>query len=437
MKNTTWIYISTSASNLMVLFLGMISGIISARLLGPQGRGELAIISYFPTLMGSLCCLAIPQALSYYIPKDLEGSREMAAAGFRLALVLGIVGSLSFALAAPYTLTQDNRHLAWAVAVACLAAPALVVTPHMIGIYQGLHRFNWVNSLQLMVAIGYVLFILSFWWINHISALSFFLASLSLQVLSNVIFAWGLGLKSLRSRVSWKTYRAIVVQGLKFFLPVAALTLFAMSDRAILIRTTNLAEIGYYSIAFSLTYPLVICAGSFVQIGFVEMAGTRDKLESASLITRRFHMAQVVVVGAAMILLAIAYPVIRYGFGPKFLPALPATYIMAVGMSLGALNGVLENNLRAKNMAWPGVCTGLISMACVIILGALWTPKGGATGFSLAYLCAQATASTILIFIVCRSLSISLVNLWGLRPRILSEFGRIVWHFLFIKEAHS
>jgi O-antigen/teichoic acid export membrane protein len=435
MKNTTWIYLSTSATNLLCLLFGMISGILSARLLGPHGRGELAIIAYFPSLMGTFCCLAIPQAISFFIPRESERTKEIAAAGFRLALGLGLVGAIGFALAAPYTLTDNNRHLAWAVTVACLAAPALVVTPHMIGIYQGMYRFNWVNSMQLMVSVGYVLCIFWFWWLNHISALSFVLATLSLQILASLIFAWRLGLKSLLSPVPWKTYRPIVVQGLKFFMPVAAMTLFAMSDRAILIRTTSLEQIGYYSVAFSLTYPLVICASSFIQVGFVEMAGTLDMLGSASLMTRRFHMAQVVVVGASVMLLALADPVIRYGFGPKFLPALPATYLMACAMSLGALNAVLENNLRAKDMAWPGVCTGLIGMVFLIILGCLWTPKGGAAGFSLAFLCSEGVGSAILIFIVCRVLSISLRDLWGLRPRILSEFVRTFWHFCFVREA--
>jgi antigen flippase len=437
MKNTAWVYLSTSFTNLLCLFLGMVSGILSARLLGPQGRGELAIISYFPNLMGTFCCLAIPQALSFFISREPGRAAEIAAAGLRLATLLGLLGAVGFALAAPYSLTADNRHLARAVMLACLVAPTMVLYPFMSAIYQGMHSFSWVNGMQILVAGGYVLFILGFWWTNHVSALWFFLAAITLQILTIVLYAWRLGLKSLGSRVTWETYRACVVQGLKFFMPVVAMTLFIMSDRAILIRTTNLEEIGYYAIAFSLTYPLVVCAGSFVQIGFVEMAGTSNSLASASLMARRFHMAQAVVVGAMMILLPLAYPVIRYGFGSKFLPALPATYLMAVAMSFQALNRVLENNLRAKDLAWPGVLTSLGALPCVIILGILWTPEGGAAGFSLAYLCAQGVGSTILIFIVCRVMSVSLSDLWGLRPRILAGFARSLWQLIFIREVQT
>ncbi len=436
MKNTAWVYLSTSATNFLCLLLGMVSGIMSARLLGPQGRGELAIISYFPSLMGTFCCLAIPQALSFFISREPERAAEIAAAGLRLAIVLGILGALGFAVAAPYTLGESNRQLAWAVTIACLLGPTMVLNPFMAAIYQGMHRFNWINALQLVVAAGYVFFILGFWRTGFISPLFFFLATVILQIMANSIYAWRLGLTTLRTRVSWESYRACVIQGLRFFMPVLAATLFTMSDRAILIRTTTLAEIGYYSIAFSLTYPLVVAAGSFVQIGFVEMAGTGDAQASANLMVRRFHMAQALIAVAALVLLPLAYPAIRYGFGSKFLPALPAIYLMVAAMSFQALSRVLENNLRAKDLAWPGVVASLAALASVLVLGSLWTPQGGAAGFSLAFLCAQGMAFTILIFLVYRVMAISPAALWGLRPRILAGFGRSLWQFLFIREAY-
>ncbi len=435
MKNTAWVYLSTSAANLLVLLLGMVSGIMSARLLGPEGRGELAIISYFPTLMGTFCCLAVPQGLSFFISRGPERASEIAAAGLRIAILLGLCGALGFALAAPYTLAEDNRHLARAVTLACLVAPTMVLNPFMAAIFQGMHRFSWVNGMQIVVAGGYVFFILGFWWTNFISPLGFFFASIILQILTNSIYAWRLGLTALKSRVPWKTYRDCMLQGLKFFMPVLAVTLFAMSDRAILMHTTTLEEIGYYSIAFSLAYPLVVAAGSFVQIGFVEMAGAVDALASAGLMAKRFHMSQAVLAASALILLPLAYPVIRYGFGEKFLPALPATYVMVGAMSLQALNQVLDNNFRGRDLAWPGVAASLGALACVLILGSLWTPKGGAAGFGLAFLCAQGVGFTILVFLVHRVMSIPLGDLWGLRPRILAGFVRSLWQFLFLKES--
>jgi O-antigen/teichoic acid export membrane protein len=74
--------------------LGLVSGVLAARLLGPRGEGELAAIQTWPSFMATVAMLGIPSALAYY------SAREPTVAGRWLstAIVLGFAGCVPFAI---------------------------------------------------------------------------------------------------------------------------------------------------------------------------------------------------------------------------------------------------------------------------------------------------------------------------------------------------
>src|SRR5207245_11087929 len=90
---------------------GVISGVLAARLLGPTGRGELAVIIFLPMFLVSVGELELPRSLAYEASGSEEASAEVVATGFWLALVLGCVqvGALPFLLA--YALPGDKHYL--------------------------------------------------------------------------------------------------------------------------------------------------------------------------------------------------------------------------------------------------------------------------------------------------------------------------------------
>ena len=97
-----------------------------------------------------------------------------------------------------------------------------------------------------------VLGILALWWANKVSPLGIALLTLGLQMAVAVLHISMLGFSTVNQRIGWETYRTCLTKGMKFFLPVIAITLFYLSDRAILIRTTTLEQIGFYSIAYAI-----------------------------------------------------------------------------------------------------------------------------------------------------------------------------------------
>src|SRR5207249_3955559 len=117
--------------------------------------------------------------------------------------------------------------------------------------------------------------------------------------------------------------------------------------------------------------------------------------------------------------LLLAAPIIRYGFGKEFVPALAATYVLVIAMALRGLSKTLEHGLRAMNQTAPGVISSLIALTCLCLSALLLTPSMGLGSFVIALLGAELVGLAILIFFTQRLAGARYVQFWGLRPSLM------------------
>ena len=274
--------------------LGAVSGLLVSRLLMPRGRGELAILLYFPTLMGAFFSLGTPQAITALISKGTERTEEILTTGFRLAIAQVLVAIPLFVLCAPLTLTGDNRQLAVPVEISCACGAFMILVPYLNAMAYGLKRFTWVNAVTLASQASYVVALLVFWIAGILTPLAATLAALGSQLLQCLLHLIHIKPSWLNKKLPRGAYSECLGLGIRFAAPSFAAVVLLNSDRAILIRTTTLEQIGYFAIAFAVTMPITLTTEAFTQIGFVEVSSAQTAEASFSLMLRRFHMAQVV-----------------------------------------------------------------------------------------------------------------------------------------------
>lgn len=399
--------------------LGAISGLLVSRLLMPHGRGELAVLLYFPTLMGAFFSLGTPQAITALISKGEGYTEEFLTTGFRLALAQVLLAVPLFVLCAPLTLTGDNRQLAVPVEITCACGAFMILVPYFNAMAYGLKRFNWVNAVSLAGQGSYVIALLILWLSGTLTPLAAALASMGSQVLQCLLHLIHIKPQWLIRKLPKGAYAQCLALGIRFAAPSLAAVVLLNSDRAILIRTTTLEQIGYYAIAFAVTMPITITTEAFTQIGFVEVSSAKNAEASFALMLRRFQMAQVVAGTSFLIACALVHPVIRFGFGKAYLSAIPAAYLLALAMSLRAMTRTLENNLRGLRFVVPGTIGAVINLTVLIVLSVLLVPRWGAFGFCCASLISEATYLGCLALFLSTQQRVRLQSLWGFRPSIV------------------
>jgi O-antigen/teichoic acid export membrane protein len=404
---------------LLRVALGAVSGLMVSRLLMPRGRGELAILLYFPTLMAAFFSLGTPQAITALISKNPQHPEQVLTTGFRLAVAQVLLAVPLFILCAPFTLTGDNRPLAIPVRISCACGAFMVLVPYFNAMAYGMKRFTWVNAVTLAGQASYVVALLVLWLTGTLTPLSAVLSALGSQLLQCLLHLTHIKPSWLNRRLPRSAYRQCLGLGIRFAAPSLAAVVLLNADRAILIRTTTLEQIGYFAIAFAVTMPITITTEAFTQIGFVEVSSAENADVSLALMLRRFQMAQVVAGASFLLACALVGPVIRFGFGKAYLSAIPAAYPLALAMSLRAMTRTLENNLRGLHFIVPGTVGAAINLTALILLSIALVPRWGAFGFCCAVLIAEA------IYLICLELylttqqGVRLSSLWGFRPSII------------------
>lgn len=418
-RHLVWSYVSTTGTNAIRVGLGVISGLMVSRLLIPQARGELAVLVYFPTLMGALFSLGTPQAITALLSKSNSTKEKILTTGFRLAAAQVLMAVPLFMGIAPLTLTGDNRHLGLQVIISCACGAFMILVPYFNAMAYGLGRFAWVNATTLIGQGSYVISILVLWLSGSLTPLNAALASLACPLLQCLLHLIHIKPSWLNMHVEFAAYRECFRLGFRFAIPSLAIVLLANADRAILIRTTTLEQIGYFAVAFAATMPITLTTEAFTQIGFVEVSSAKTQDASLALMLRRFQMAQVVSGASFVFAAALIDPVIRYGFGLAYVHAIPAAYPLALTMSLRAMTRTLENNLRGLRFIIPGTVGAAINLAVLILLSVVMVPRWGAFGFCCASLASEVIYLVTLIIYISTELKLPIARLWGIRPVII------------------
>jgi O-antigen/teichoic acid export membrane protein len=68
----------TAGTNAVLAMFGLVTGVLAARLLGPNGRGELAAIQTWPAVIATIAMLGMPETV-YYAARESNRAGLLAA----------------------------------------------------------------------------------------------------------------------------------------------------------------------------------------------------------------------------------------------------------------------------------------------------------------------------------------------------------------------
>lgn len=149
-------FLGTAITNILVMLLGLGSGIISTRLFGPDGRGLLAAIVVWGTLTNVIFLISLPEAFIYYTARQPSKIGKFMWFALVLSLVQGggviAVGYtvISFVLG----IVQPN--LIDPMRTYYFTAPFVMLNGYLFGIARGKNNFFAFNTLRLLPQIGFL-----------------------------------------------------------------------------------------------------------------------------------------------------------------------------------------------------------------------------------------------------------------------------------------
>ncbi len=349
--------VQSVGAEVVVLALNVLTGMITARLLGPEGRGVFAAVTLWHQLVATVAISGLGSAVIYHSRRPGLDPGGVAAAAAVAALLSTSAAALLAAIAIPPMMAT---YPGWATtaALACLAVAPLNAL-HMI-FKQSLAARGAYRLFNLASIASPALFLLALaaatlgWGLTPALAI----AALAGAAALNAAWLAPVWRHVVRPRVdrlgeTWRRMAGYVWQSAGADLVLA---LSFSVDRLFLIPLVSGEALGLYVVAYSFSRLLLVLRPAIDAVVFPSMAD-RAPAEMKILHDRAFRIALVVLVAALVPLFALDRALLGLLYGGAFAQAAPLFRILAVEAALGLLGGITMRYALARGL--PTLASGV------------------------------------------------------------------------------
>lgn len=390
----------TIAANAAISALGLGTGIILARVLGPANRGDAAAAIQWGTVAVTLGDFGIGFAMAYFVGTAPQRREELWGFGIFLAMTWGVLLACLGAALVPAYVQPGARN---GLRLAFMAIPPGLLAGYQGYLLLGANRIGAYNFSRLSGTFVYasvVLFGVAKFRTVEMVALGFLASSVTSAAISALLLG-----RQGRPKLSLERefLEDVVVFGAKTQIASIAANATLRLDQLLLSIVAVSAELGQYAVAVAVAgaiSPLYSSLAAIVIPAVLREAKSGRGAEEALKYTRWALAASIPVVIVGIVVMGL---VVRLAFGDDFSSAvLPARILLIAGVFQG-VNAILGNALRGLGKpAAAAIAEGWGVIATVGLLAMLLRPFG-IVGASAASLAAYAIVSAVLLFYMIRA----------------------------------
>jgi len=377
-------YASTLAQQVLTAGLGLISGLLTPRLLGPHGRGELAAIILWPLALMLFCSAGTSRATVFFAAKHRENVSTVAST----CLILGTAQSLLVVLVGlaviPVALRSHGAEtVKWSLIFLC-SVPILRTVDLLRSLFLGTLNVKWYNVSLVIPSACYALSIAVLFFLKFASIPMIIVC----QLAGYAMTAW-LALQVVKRKLqpSWQPDR-IMMKGLlrysfKGYFGETTSFMNQRLDQLLISLFLPSAQLGIYVAAVAITDGLLILPRG---IGIVTLAaGSNSETAGALRVLRRSILLTFLWLAPASGALWVLSPIIIPRlFGAAFgLSVLPCRILILGSCAMG-FGTVLSEWARSVNRPEIPSYAELLGLVVTVSLMALLLKPYGIAGAAVA-----------------------------------------------------
>jgi O-antigen/teichoic acid export membrane protein len=419
-----------SVINGIVMALGIITGPLQARALGPAGRGDLAAI----TVVASMLPLIAGFGLYTYAGRQVAQHRPvgdvMGSVGLVLVLAGLIIAPLGFPIAA---LLAHGRGVVYAFVLASfLLLPICLLNPLSFFILNSLEEWGKTIVFRTFHTVAVAVCVVVLFTLHRATVFSLALVTIVATTIMSIVGGiWVLR----RGRPRIRT--ALIKEGIPFGLrswpgSLAALTNVRL-DQFLMISVTSSSQLGLYAVAVTAASLPNVLTSALIQPIMSRVGAGEHYLVSRSLRTT------VLLITLTNFAVAASVPfLLPLAFGQAFGGAVPMALILLLAALPLAIATVLGSALTIAGR--PGTATlGQVAALAITLPGLLLLlPRMGGTGAALVSLAAYTTNAGYQLWVARSIFNAPLTDfiiphrddyLWVRRRLFLLATKRASWSF--------
>lgn len=378
-------------TNMIIALIGFLTGLISARLLGPEGRGELAAIQLWGTLLGSLAMFGMDDALVFFSSRNPNQSGAYLLTAYSIVVPGGIILFFIGWFSIPHLLNNQSPLIIFAAQsfLLMIVFNAVIGLPHQV--LRALGYWKSWNFLRILPGIGWFIALLWLMYSNIHDPIIFsryYLVVYFFLILPFLIVCF----KKIHPPflVKLDYVSPMLRYGIPAVLTVLPRTLNLRLDQLIMVGFLNAEALGYYVVAVAwsgASTPIFSAVGPvlFPYLSSIEKAD--DKLR---FLKNKSFLTGFGIFSITIVQLLVTPWLVPALFGQNFSPAIPTALVLVVASGINGINLIMEDSIRG--MGYPRkiliaeVISLIITIILLFILLPLWGIIGAAVGSLVAYI---------------------------------------------------
>ena len=382
--------------------MGIVSGVILARWLGPYDRGILALVLLIPSTVLTLTKLGVSQATVYYINRREASVDRVASNSVILALGLGVLSSgIVWALRANLLATVLKDVPSWALALSLVRVPLLLLDNYLYSVLQATGQFGIYNTrLLISEALRLVLVVIFVMGFN----LGLPAAVVIYTFIAAVNMGWLMLTMSRTVQFSFAFDRTLLFNMLSFgvrsYVQVVTAHLLLRVDVYMVQMFLGPVQTGYYALALHFT-ELVLEVPQAIGLVLYPRLAALPEGEIHRLSAETCRRTLLVTAPAAFALALIGPYVITLWYGHAYAPAGAPLPWAAVGVAMMAIFVIITRDFTARSKQRVNTVSGVLALITNILLNLYLIPHYGIVGASFATAIAYTLACVILIVFFC------------------------------------
>lgn len=425
---------STFFTSLAIQGCGVITGVVTARLLGPAARGELATVMLWPMILSNLGLMGCNWALARQVASHPEREAGLICGAAALGLAAASIYFLMGYLLIPFVLPLDRGYLLPLSRFCLLLIPLDIFSQILLGIEHGRMRWRRYNFVRASFFIFYLILICILWATRRAQASWFVWAFLASHLLA-VLLRLSIQRKSFAlGKLHFSECLRLLRSGLPYFWATAANLLSVQLDKVLVVSLMSASAAGIYAVALTFGNAQS-CLGEALGItSFAVLSNERNAASQEKILTETFRQSALVSAGLGLLLSLLIPFLIKPLFGFEFSQAVRPAMILAIAAALTTSSEILNEGLRGAGRPFAGLAAQLLGTGVLALAAALLLQKFGLIGMACAVFLSSCTQVTVLVAAAANWLQISPFCFW---PFSAKDIKTVCQHMAALRLPYS
>ena len=427
------------STNVIFIFFSIATSLLSAWALGPDGRGELVVVTSWLFVFSLIGTLGLPYAHRFWTAKETESNSEI----FTNTIIFSAIASVAmFAIgwfAVPYLISEQKIEIVRLTQLFLLNIPIILMSEMLRGQLEGAKLFGWLGAARLSFISFQALVYAAYYSFNELTLTHALTVIVFGQILCMAIMLYAVWV-NLRPRWSfkWPVFRKEINYGLRGYL--GNVTEFAVwrLDQLMLTAMASSNLIGLYAVAVAISEITSTLASSVSDALLPEVAASKEKVKSTKLLGKSLRLTFYAQLAALLPLWIFEPYILKYIFGEAFLAASGALRLLLIASIIWSAGLILISGLNG--FGHPGLSTiaRISSAAMTIISLVILLPIAGIIGAAIASILGYSLLFAVALYFL---LKLRNIGLWDfIRPRgddISIDKLKILLKFPSVKPAET